>query len=124
MTVLSPLPALGHGESFDRSRSLFLTASIEPKGIRSPWRHGGRLRGKSVRLPGIRERAAGPWIIATVKVLLRRMQAMIIRWLGSVSLSLSVLAGVAAADDGWRPASTQSRVIGSSSSTAASGALG
>src|SRR5260370_38088185 len=104
MTVLSPLPALGPGESFDRSRSLFLAASIEPKGIRSPWRHGDRLRGKSVRLPGIGEQATGARMITTARVLLRRMQAMIIRWLGSVSLSLSLLAGVAAAGAGRGPA--------------------
>ena len=49
---------------------------------------------------------------------------MIIRWLGSVGLSLSVLAGVAAADDGWRPANTSPKALGSTSPTTASGALG
>src|SRR5438874_12946453 len=52
------------------------------------------------------------------------MQAMIIRWRGSVSLSLSVLIGVVAADDSWRPAGSQPRAITSSATTAASGALG
>src|SRR5438309_5968265 len=77
-----------------------------------------------LRSPGIGEQAAGPWMIATLRVLLRRMQAMITRWLGSVSLWLSVLAGVVAADDGWRPAGSQPRAITSSATTAASGALG
>src|SRR5207253_2386694 len=67
----------------------------------------------------------GAWMIATpLRYLLRRRQAMTIRWLGSFALSVSLSIGVATADDGWRPAGCPSKTNGSGSASVASGSLG